>query len=211
MKKVVQWLLRHGKIVTCSVIISVGIFCATFNFAFFLYYISNSLFICRMRKLKSPQQPSPLFYDQTHGPQTSSIPNSLLFCSSCCWPSRRNALEETTQTSEASSLKRPEKVVVFKRESNSFRIKKSSTHSLYLSFNELNRLPSPTRLEVLSSRYSDVESVNDQPYLTARTSRSADERRYKSMPALVDEIRTEFLGNQFENMREEFMTFFREF
>lgn len=167
-----------------------------------------------MQQLKSPQKTPTVFYDQTNTPQSSAPSTStLLFCSSCCWPSRRN-VRETAQNSECNSLKPPDKVVVYKRNSNSVRIKKSSTHSLYLSFNDLNRATSPTRnqLEVLSARYSDVDSINEQPYLTARTSRTIDQRRYKSMPTLVSEIRAEFLGdNHFENMKQEFVTFFRKF
>jgi hypothetical protein len=153
------------------------------------------------------QKTTTLFYDQS-GAQTS--PSSSFLLCSCCWPSRKSNRE--TGNNSPSTLHVPESIVSFRRDS--VRTKKPSTHSLYLSFSDLKRASSPTRnqLEVLTGRHSDVGSVNDQPYLTARTSRSTDERQYKSMPTLVEEIRAEFLGkDHFDNMKSEFMTFFRKY
>jgi hypothetical protein len=77
--------------------------------------------------------------------------------------------------------------------------------------NDLNRPPSRNQLEVSTSRLSDVDSINEQPFITARTSRSADERRHKSMPQLIREINEEFVEKQFAEVKQEFMAFFREF
>ncbi|KAI6182411.1 hypothetical protein M3Y97_00377500 [Aphelenchoides bicaudatus] len=147
------------------------------------------------------------FYDQTNRTQDSST-SSLLLCS-CCWPSRRT--QEMGQSSEASSLtqKTDKAVVVFKQEVSTLHVMNSPRHSLYLSMNDLNRPPSRNQLEVSTSRLSDTSSINDQPFMTARTSRSTDERRHKSMPELVKEIRDEYIGPQFEEVKQEFMSFFR--
>lgn len=159
-----------------------------------------------MQQVKTQSSTAP-FYDQTNRSQSSA--SSLLLCS-CCWPSRR--VRETS--SEASSLKQREDkaVVVFKKEiSSSLRVINSPRHSLYLSMNDLNRPPSRNQLEVSTSRLSDVDSINEQPFITARTSRSADERRHKSMPQLIREINEEFVEKQFAEVKQEFMAFFREF
>jgi hypothetical protein len=158
-----------------------------------------------MQQIRSQQSNGGPLYDQTNRPQGSA--SSLLLCS-CCWPSRR----ARDASSEVSSLK-PKKdnaVVVFKKEvSSSLQVINSPRHSLYLSMNDLNRPSSRNQLEVSTSRLSDVDSINEQPFITARTSRSADGRRHKSMPQLVQEIHEEFVGKQFEQVKQEFMSFFR--
>lgn len=158
-----------------------------------------------MQQIKGSRHDDGPFYDQTNGVQNSS--GNFLLCS-CCWPSRRP--QQGLQLEPGHLKQENEKPIIIygKRFSDSLHVKNSPRDSLYLSMTDLHRASPRSQLEA-SSRLSGVDSINDQKFVTARTSRSIDGRRYKSMPELVKEIREELLGNQFEEVKEEFMAFFR--
>ncbi|KAI6208032.1 hypothetical protein M3Y96_00071800 [Aphelenchoides besseyi] len=130
----------------------------------------------------------------------------------CCWPSR----------SKDQHLPEPHKgpdvyeFAVFKQFTNPNEqaveiVRQPPVKPINLSANHLPRIvvTSSTSSQLTTSDDADYESLAE--FVTARTSRSShgDECRFRSMPELVEEIRSELLGRNFEDVKQEFVTFFR--
>ncbi|KAI6203415.1 hypothetical protein M3Y94_00553600 [Aphelenchoides besseyi] len=128
----------------------------------------------------------------------------------CCWPSR----SKDQHSPEPSKGPDVYEFAVFKQFTNTNEqaveiVRQPPLKPISLSANHLPRIvvTSSTSSQLTTSDDADYESLAE--FVTARTSRSHDECRFRSMPELVEEIRSELLGRNFEDVKQEFVTFFR--